>query len=41
MSGMEKILAALPPEVVKVEEKENTSPKSVLDLVRAKHQKEA
>ncbi|MBO7423218.1 MAG: hypothetical protein J6T99_07530, partial [Oscillospiraceae bacterium] len=41
MSGMEKILAALPPEAVKAEEKEDAPPKSVLDLVRAKHQKEA
>lgn len=41
MSGMDKILAALPAEVVKAETKEEAKPKSILELVRDKHKKEA
>ena len=41
MSGMEKILAALPPEVAKAEEKVEEKPKTILELVRNKHQKGA
>lgn len=41
MSGMEKILATLPPEVAKAEEKAEEKPKTILELVRNKHQKGA
>lgn len=40
MSGMAKVLESLPPEVVREAVDEN-KPKTVLELVRAKHQKEA
>ena len=40
MSGMDKILAALPPEIAK-EETPQDKPATVLEMVRAKHKKDA
>lgn len=37
MSGMSKILDALPPEVAKETKQEIEKPRTVLDMVRAKH----
>lgn len=42
MTGMNRILDALPPEIIKEETTpEETAPRTVLELVRAKHIKEA
>ena len=41
MTGMSKILDALPPEVIRMEAEEDTKPATVLELVRRKHEKDA
>lgn len=41
MNGMERILACLPQEIARVEAEEATKPKTMLELVRSKHSKEA
>ena len=41
MSGLEKILACLPADVARDQETEVDAPKTVLQLVRSKHKKEA
>lgn len=41
MNGMERILACLPQEIARVEAEEAAKPKTMLELVRSKHSKEA
>lgn len=41
MQGMSKILECLPPENIEAETEEIVKPKTMLDLVRDKHKKEA
>lgn len=41
MQGMSKILEALPEEVAEAEAQEAEKPKTVLELIRSKHEKEA
>ena len=41
MNGMERILSCLPQDVARVEAEEASKPKTMLELVRSKHSKEA
>lgn len=41
ISGMDKVLSCLPPEVVEAEIVEEEKPKTILELIREKHSKEA
>lgn len=41
MNGMDRIISCLPQEVARIETEEATKPKTMLELVRSKHAKEA